>query len=198
MKHITLAIALIFACISANAATINWGSNGTTSRFLIDGDGGTGSSNRLPSGSLVALVYLGKETSFTFDDTLAGSYSWDPSNPTESKTGITGGTVVSTLNLSSGGRGTGTYESSPYSSMNGNYGMIFFDATSWDEIKEGTKYGITTAVSTINLANEIDNTQNALLTSNVGTTGTISAVPEPSTAALALAGLALLLKRRKA
>ena len=59
MKHITLAIALIFACISAKAATINWGSDGTTSRFLIDGAGGTGSSNRLPAGSLVALVYLG-------------------------------------------------------------------------------------------------------------------------------------------
>lgn len=196
MKKIALIATLIVAGIGVQGASINWGSNETTYRFLVSGTTDTSSANRLASGSLVALVYLGNATSFTFDDTLGGSYAAD-------NTGISGGTVVDTLNLSAKGRGTHAYENTPYTAMNGNYGMIFFDAASWDDIGEGTKYGITTLVQPIALASEIDNTQTAYLTSNVGLTGTISAsstppVPEPSTATLALAGLALLLKRRKA
>ena len=82
--------------------------------------------------------------------------------------------------------------------MNGNYGMIFFDVGNWDEIKEGTRYGITTNVQKVNLASEIDNSQTAYLTSNVGETGTVSAVPEPSVALMGLLGLGMLLKRRRA
>ncbi len=189
MKHIALAIALIFACISANAATINWGSDGTAARFLIEDGGGTGSGNRLATGSLVALVYLGTGTSFSFDNTK-DSYS-------ETDNGISGGTVVATLNLSSKGTGQDEYTSTPYTAMNGNYGMIYFEAESWDKITDGTRYGTTTKVQTVNLASEIDNQQTAYLTENTALTGTI-AVPEPSVAILGLLGLGMLLKRRKA
>lgn len=188
MKKQLLAIGLALFGISASAATINWGSNGTVARFLIDGDGGTGSSNRLPTGSLVALVYLGENKSFSFDN-KQDSYSFEAN-------GVSGGTVVAFTTLTSGGKAADSYTKTPYTSMNGNYGMVYFDASKWEDIKAGTKYGITTDVSPVNLSSEVDQTQNAYLNSNVALTGTI--VPEPSTAALALAGLALLLKRRKA
>jgi hypothetical protein len=189
MKHLTFIVALICATISANAATIAWGSNGTTARFLINGTEDTSSANRLATGSLVALIYLGDATSFTFDNTLE-SYS-------ETKTGVSGGTVVATANLTAGGRVAATYDHTPYTEMNGNYAMLYFDATSWDTITDGTKYGMTTGVQTVNLASEIDNTQTAYLTSNTAMTGTI-AVPEPSVALMGLLGIGMLLKRRRA
>ena len=190
-KLLGITLVAMLATIS-QAASITWGSNGTTDRFLQDVDGGVTSANRLPKESIICLIYLGTGTSVTFDNKLE-SYSEETIGDA-----ISGGTVYTTGALTAGGTYSKTFGGTEWTTdkLNGNYAILYFNATSWDDIKKGTEFGITTDVTSVSLAAENDQTGKASLKNNVGLTGVI--VPEPSTAALALAGLALLLKRRKA
>lgn len=188
-----LGIALIaMLATSSQAASISWGSNGTTARFLQDVGGGTGAANRLAKESLICLIYLGTGTSVTFDNTL-DSYS-----ESTIKNAISGGTVYTTGALTGSGSYTKTFGGEEWTTdkLNGNYAILYFDATSWDDIKAGTKYGITTDVTSVSLAAENDQTGKATLKNNVGLTGTI--VPEPSVALMGLLGIGMLIRRRKA
>ena len=153
------------------------------------------------------LVYLDSSTSvsdlFTIDYTAPGSITI-ASTVDEAKTGSgrNAGTLLKTYNDSTSTGGDGSQVA-----IGKNFGMILLYNDGTD-----TWYNFTTAAQSITAdatgaferkTFAFDYSTQTTITSDGQTPSgwtkiNIAAVPEPSTAALALAGLALLLKRRKA
>ena len=192
MKSILASLVIMATIVSANALTFAWGMGTTRAQFP------TGT--YVIDGSVTAyLVYLG--------DSAAATYTIDGyglSNPT-----VDTGVSTSTGLTSSKGRITESFQQ-VYGSAVGSgtfvdgatFGLLLthVDAgVTWYNLA-ADKYTVTGAADdTSTLANAVftfsfaNSGQGTPLTAGGGWV----AVPEPATAALALAGLAMLIRRRK-
>ena len=189
-KAITL-LAVVGFAFSASAASFQW---------TVSGIAFNGSTLKSDAGLTAYLVYLGNGGS------LASSYSASEIDS------LVSGASDSVVGSTAKGAATSTYalaepSDGDYTSYNGDvYGILLSYVSG-----EKTYYNLSSATYTVSgLADEtssMDAYKPAASTFSYGSSSEGSsvsagsgwvAVPEPSTAALALAGLALLLKRRKA
>lgn len=192
-KILTLAVALVAS--ASFAASINWG---TTTKTAFGGS--------TVGGISATLVYIGAsdlsaEATFTIEE-------GDTLTKLANKIGTaTGSTATSTASGMAKGKLSGTYTFD--SGLNdGDYvavlltytseGKTYFNlsktvATSYDAVVGA--WNDASAVATYTYSGgSVENAKTGKLAAGGGWT----AVPEPSTAMLALAGLALLIKRRRA
>ena len=196
MKKLIAILAVAGFSISAQAVSLQWAVN--TIAF------GGSTLNATTGVNLTAyLIYLGNGD----DVTVGSSYTESQLTTFISSTSSTEGSQISGTNA----RGIATATFKPTAedptTLNGNvYGMLL------TFVSEGKTYynlsaetykvtGIANETSTLDKWTITAGQQNyttAAASSSVAKGGGWTAVPEPSTAALALAGLALLLKRRKA
>ena len=200
MKKTILAALLCAITTSASAVTLSWAS-ATAMKF-------DGSNLKSDTGVSGYLIYLG-----TSD--LADSYSVTKSSTAE--------TIISSIGTNTGSSKTG---SNAMSKLSGSFDFNYSDGYANDSskfallltyVKDGTTYfNLSSAAYTLSGGNDEDvanqiplqDPNNASFAFSYGSAGeskTLSkgggwtvAVPEPSTAMLALAGLALLIKRRRA
>jgi hypothetical protein len=192
MKTI-LALIVSIAAVSAQAVSFNWTSKSqvTFDGTILKTEGNT---------AKAYLVYLGTDNEWSFGNDISGVLA----NITD--------TSVSTADTRTSGSNAAKGKIMPTDyAKNGNQEYSYGVVLTYKDSSNKTWYNISSDVYTIG-ANVADNatgqshefefsfekngTVAKLSSSNVG--GGWVAVPEPSTAALALAGLALLLKRRKA
>jgi hypothetical protein len=199
-----LALAASFAIASsASAASLSWGPGSgalflfkpgeTTAKMAGDfvDDGGT-----IPDGAKFVLVYLGQSTSLDVStitdamvkDSIAFGYSVDTWGDSTASTDARSITVL---------------ESDGYSAGD-SFAVAWFDGSSYKDIYDIESYdtgvvgGAISAVVTIDNGFAANQRYSVAATSQSSDTAYAVAVPEPATAMLAIAGLALLLKRRKA
>lgn len=188
MKKLLTITAIGLIAAQASAVSIAWNATGVAF--------GAGNTLKSDTGLTASLFYLGNSGS------LASSYTADDIASLDVVSSATGTTAKGAI--------SGTYTLPDYStSANGDvYGLLLSYAS------EGTTYyNISSITYTVEGLNGNDNVSLSSWTvkaadqdysikdgtaSSVSSGGGWTAVPEPSTAALALAGLALLLKRRKA
>ena len=182
-KLLTFAVAMMLAS-SASALSFNWGAT----KVAFDG---TTLKNADVTGYIVYLSSGELDSSYTMNDSF---------------TAASVGTVISTgTKTSAVGKsyGTATFDYGAYDN-----GAVFGMLLSY-KADEKTYYNLSSTTYTLSgIADETSSLSDASFTFNYtsksdsGTSisggGGWVAVPEPSTAALALAGLALLLKRRRA
>ena len=185
MKKTFLTIAaLAMMATSASALSFQWATN------ILKFDG-----TNLKSDNAVSayLVYLGSGVS-----TLKDSYAFD-SLPTAVGTQVDAkdGTAATSKVSQKFTFDFGTYENGDSFALVAKYTKN--GETYWNVSETVyTLTGIADETSSPDAANFTFNNSTATPAASVTTGGGWTAVPEPSTAALALAGLALLLKRRKA
>ena len=186
MKKI-IGLALIMGCVAAQAASINWGS--TASLYY-----GTTSVGSKVTGY---LVYLGG----------AGS-TWSAVDPV----GIANGTVtapvantkVSSLSKVAGAVDSGTapyFVANPPVDGTSVYGVMFVYTSGtdkWYNLGNLYTFDTTDNATYYNQALDTFTWKDSTIASNASTSAQgWTPVPEPATAALALAGLAMLIRRRK-
>ena len=190
-----LTLLAIGLSISAQALSFTWGSGTTAISF----DGTT-----ITDGSVKAyLFYLGSSSSATWSIDGTENSGTTVQNTASTSTGFasTKGRISATFNQTYGSDiGTGTF-------VDGATFGVFLTYTdagkTWYNYS-GNTYTVSGAAddtSTLSAATfSFDLSSKTTLASGQSASagGGWTAVPEPSTAALALAGLALLLKRRKA
>lgn len=189
MKKLLTIVAFCATLAASQAAQINWGLTGA-----IQFDGTKVGAN----GATLTLVYL---------NTGASTWSADALTIAQGKTTETAETVA-TKNTNNGSQALATASPWAYdwgdtttiSSSTVKKGSVFaYIATT---VQDGKTYYW--ASDTYTVTDSGDNWDSTALkytmsqTAASGPNNNWKAVPEPSTAALALAGLALLLKRRKA
>ena len=194
MKKI-LTFALVAAAISSQAVSFTWNSNSV--KISFDGSTALAEAGKITA----ALIYLGTDSSATVN-------GYDVDN----------GIVVQTKDTTSSGMAAtkGTY-SQKYTKVlgttfennatfaAGDYFTVLLTYTDSNDVKW---YNLSSTVYQLpedatDQTNDLKGSFNHSFSMNAKGTalsagGGWTAVPEPSTAALALAGLALLLKRRKA
>lgn len=191
MKTSILAIATLFIAASVQAATINWGNNGTTSPLVgLDGVTKLTSATGTAAGLAVTLMYL--EDGMT---SYEGVAAVDLGGTTASMSTKTAGLLsnasdVYTLgtHYSTGAeffiRATATFGGTDY----------------YMDIFQNNTYGDTfTTAATLNTGSDTFAWSAASYggTGVVGDAGKWIAVPEPATGMLALAGVAMLIRRRR-
>ena len=193
MKKILTTLLAVGFISSASAVSLSWTATGIAF--------GSGNMLKSDTGLTAYLIYLGN------GGTLAASYTEadltsmisDNSVAVSSVAGTTSrGLVQTTYNMSA----------SDVTSLNGDVYTILMTYSSDDKTyynlssRTYTVSGLADETSTLDqysvVAGNQTYTVNSEVASSVSAGGGWTAVPEPSTAALALAGLALLLKRRKA
>ena len=189
-KFAILALLAMFAG-SASAASITWGFGG---QVYVSKDGssavlGTSFTDAVPWS--LALVYVGQnQDSFDIDD-------------------LTTGSVVDTMDygVSSSGKTAGKWNpaqqriSTTAYADGASFAVVLYDAvkSSFSYIYTGTTSVGSAVTETTTISDMSARGSGALYgTGGTGSSAGVVVVPEPSTAVLALAGLALLLKRRKA
>lgn len=205
MKKLLAFAAVVALATSASAASLSWGP-GTGAFFLfkpgetvasmaqdfID-DGGI-----VPDGAKFVLVYLGQSTSLdvssiTSDmvkDSIAFEVAVDQWGDSTSKVG------TQTITVLEG-------DSNNYQAGD-SFAVAWFDGSSYKDIYDIKSYDTGEVDDPLSVVITIDkgfatNQRYSVSASGVTTDASFAvSVPEPATAALALAGLALLLKRRKA
>ena len=200
MKKLAILAALSAFTATVNAASITWGFGGKV--YLYDGTTATLASEStapaVAAGSYLALVYLGQNvTSYNLSDvteamavdklsygvTTTGKSSaigkWNPNSST-----------YDDLNMQSGASFTVLFYNGATSAFDYVYALSGSD--------KGAAFD--SNIVTVSGDDMVRASANVYGTAGTGSTAGVAsvAVPEPSTAALALAGLALLLKRRKA
>ena len=199
MKKLATLAVLAALATSAQAASIMWGFGGKV--YLNDGTstvlGTESTAPAVAAGSYLALVYLGQNvTSYNLSDitaakvvdqmdygiTTTGKSSaigkWSPNTKTYDDTTMTSGASFTVLF---------------YNGATSSFDYIY--ALSGSDKGDAFNSNIVTVTSdNMAIANASIMSTGSATTAGVA----VVAVPEPSTAVLALAGLALLLKRRKA
>lgn len=193
-----LALILAFSLVSSQAASFDWGTGAVKASF----DGTVfNSSDYTVTAYLVLLTSTDTDSMFTISYEGTGSINPASSVDTKSPT-VTGGNANK-------GKIKGTYASNDIANDQ-NYGMYIMytdtTGTKWYNFSSTvyTVSGLADATSSLDAAEfafNFNKTTEIKTTSQSASSGggwySIS-VPEPSTAALALAGLALLIKRRRA
>ena len=194
MKKTVLTIAVLAISLVANGASINWTINGKGTAYgvnaaAIDATSATDSTSVLTS--TVYLILASDLTGITdattkqaFDDALAAI-------TIDSSTSTSDGTKPEVTKL--------PITSNLIKTSSQTYGMLVVAQDSFGS----AWYKVVTTEATGYAPGASADAQTIVTTSwttmrNGSWTKGYTAVPEPSTAALALAGLALLLKRRKA
>lgn len=191
MKKAILTLTAIFAfTMSASAVSFTWASS-TAIKF----DG-----SNLKSVSTVTgyLIYLGSgayDTSYTLSETSTGdAVSSDIGTVIANKSGTSAMSKIS----SAATFDYGTYDNGDVFGMllvYSNEGKTYFNLSSDTYTMSGLSDELSTPTAASFTFNYGGPTESTKVSSGGGWT---VAVPEPSTAALALAGLALLIKRRRA
>ena len=195
MKQIATLLVAFATIMSASAAQIAWGTTGA----LFNGTEQMKTANGYTTSAY--LLYLGDKTAtwssagFSIDDFVA-----DQSSAVATKDANVGGVVPSgSNNLVFSVGDTIPNTTAKFADGNSTFGIVFLSTgTGWGDDKThyimSDTFTYSTSSSSYSAATE---KFTAAPTYGSGNTAW-QAVPEPSTAALALAGLALLLKRRKA
>ncbi len=196
MKKLLAFAAFVAMAVQAQAATISWGLGADvylmkagedyTSAVLADDD----SAPEVAAGSYLALVYLGQGVdSFNISDITADSVV---------------DTAAYAIDTSMGGvdykpfqTDTDVNDTTKYAD-GASFGVVWFDGGSskFDyiySIDDGSAFNAGTTI-----ADMTRGSATILPASETQGWGGVVAVPEPATAALALLGLGMLLKRRRA
>ena len=199
-KILSIAFAAML-CLSANAATVNWGIYGATY---------FGSTNMKTENATGYLVYLGENSSWDdygtaniVDIVKNGSTDY-PSIAVNTKNGQVSNSIGMDAGSSftfdssskSGTAPSGSYFGLLYAYTTGSNDQYYFAGSiyQFSETDTGDGGHYDSDLQTFTWKDDKIPTSN----DSTGASQGWVAVPEPSTAALALAGLALLLKRRKA
>ena len=195
MKKIAILAAFIAAVSAAPAAQLSWGTTGA----MFNGT----EQMKTASGytTTAYLLYLGNA------DATWESYGFDIKTFMTEKDDIAIGTKTSTapgmINANSGNYVVSvgdTIKNSTDKLVDGGstFGIVFISSgTGWGDTKEHYFLGEVGTFSTSS-ANYTAAIESFKLAPSIPSGSTWQAVPEPSTAMLALAGLALLIKRRRA
>lgn len=192
MKTLTI-IALTALAVQVNAATITWGLGADIYLMKAGEDFSTAkvayeSDLTVDSAAYLALVYVGSNVS-TFDVASITSAAVVDSTPYDLDTDNASYADWNPASI------TTDVLASSYADGS-SFAVVWFNGKSFDyvySIDDGSEFNRATTIA--------DMTRGSADIAPAATTsgyGGVIAVPEPSTAALALAGLALLLKRRKA
>ena len=204
MKKITTLAVLALSAISASAATINWGFGGNT---WVSEDGTTSKlaanfTGDKPAGYL-ALVYVGQNVTALSDSILSGLSESSVVEGAKSEYKMGTGRNASVWQID---KPAATVSSTKYS-IGASFAVLYYNGAKFDYVyAANTSSGAVGSAFTGNVLTLTDVSDNAQAvsifatrTSGANVAGAIhAAVPEPSTAMLALAGLALLIKRRRA
>ena len=200
-KLITIAAFAAFA-VGSQAATITWGLGGEvllvdskSPDFLADAvSAEDASAPTIGAGSYLALVYVGQDqNSFDIGSITADSIVVDKNGS------------LATVALATDGTGyqdpydTATITAPSAYSANSSFGIVWFNGTSFDYIYNGDDGSAITDTVTVQ---DMGDRGSGFLYSANSTQGyqTIVAVsvPEPGIACMALLGLGMLIKRRRA
>ena len=188
-----LAFAFAAIAVQAQAATINWGLGADVYLMKAGEDYTTAqvayeSTLEVNSAAYLALVYIGQ-----------GEDSFDISDITEDSVVATSAYAIDTDNSSYcdwDPAVTTTQVAATKYADGASFAVVWYDGTKFDyvySIDDGSAFNETTTIA--------DMTRGSADVMPAATTqgyGGVVAVPEPATAALALLGLGMLLKRRKA
>lgn len=192
MKKFTLMLASVLAAGTASAAALNWGFSEDSLLYVKSTDGFANSYAGDTSGWQFCLVYLGSDTALdiskvssdnvvhTFDFGFyedGGDNFADPFRETFD-------TTQSPVTIAAGG----------------NFGVAFFNGESYDYVYMTDGSGLGAAITgTVALA---DVSATAFPVShdfsNGGNIAVVASVPEPGIACMALLGIGMMIKRRRA
>jgi hypothetical protein len=178
MKKIMIAAAALAVAGMAQAASFTWGATGLNTQNLAPGDAGYCSVDAV----MFLYVYTGAGT---FGD---GSYNFNTGALTASDS-TTASLVASFPAAYNWNVGSFSFNfAAPEGSINTTYAIVAYDPTG-----SATYYG----VSTLTVAGLTDMGAAGNYSAASINAGQYVAVPEPATGMLALAGAALLLRRRR-
>ena len=201
MKKLLIATLLLAGTISAQAVALSWSGN-TTATKLLGLTAGTDMTTGTGSETASIIVYY---LDYSKYDTVIGLGAVEASEISDYSVTTAKGQVAANANAA-GRFGTSatytgkttsgdTYWARIYADFGGKtYFMDAFGGSDTAGTWTTTKSGDSTIQEKFAWAGSFGGSTST----TVGTKNAWVAVPEPSTAALALAGLALLLKRRKA
>ena len=203
MKKTLLAMAIVATTISASAVSISWSGNTSNSKLFGLTDGSTlsvGTGSETAGLKAYYILYSNYETVKALGKVEASEIETyavaTASGQTSGSAGAAGrmGTSSTTTDFTDAGV---SFFARVYTSFEGkSYFMDVFGGSGDGGVWTTTSSGDETVVEKLAWANSTS--YGGSTSTSVGTKNAWVAVPEPSTAALALAGLARLLKRRKA
>lgn len=200
MKKTLLTLAAILTVGSVQAAAVQWGVN-MDSLLYVTEDGTTVSSPKTYSGDTsqwkYCLVYLGASSTWDIsaasDSTVVDSFGFSIYED--------GGNLYPdtyTSKFVTTGAATALDGTQLAISAGDYFGIAFYNGKSYTNVYSVENGALGDPLTATAKLSSISATANTVQYQIGGAGIAVSAVPEPSTAALALAGLALLLKRRKA